>query len=181
LLPASFGYLSCELYWLLYMSKTPSRYSLVSGSVQLDSPSALRGEGDDVVVKIVFLAPIDACRLVEGRAIVSHLDSSTLRSELISTANTHMDSAYPQSPIWRSDTNSCSSKKQASLSTTTSGHMDPMKPPVLLFGSGSTDAGFTDDRVSTEQHGRNASKRAGHLNKAQQTPPGLPACSRLRV
>jgi hypothetical protein len=152
------------------MSKTPSKYSLVSGSVQLDSPSALRGEGDDVVVKIVFLAPIDACRLVEGRAIVSHLDSSTLRSELISTANTHMDSAYPQSPIWRSD-----------LSTTTSGHMDPMKPPVLLFGSGSTDAGFTDDRVSTEQHGRNASKRAGHLNKAQQTPPGLPACSRLRV
>jgi hypothetical protein len=176
------------------MSKTPSRYSLVSGSVQLDSPSALRGEGDDVVVKIVFLAPIDACRLVEGRAIVSHLDSSTLRSELISTSNTHMDSPYPQSPIWRSDTNSCSSKKQARLSTTTSGHVDPMKPPVLLFGSGSTDAGFTDDRVSInkwrerchrhpvcEQHGRNASKRAGHLNKAQQTPPGLPACSRLRV
>jgi hypothetical protein len=180
------------------MSKTPSRYSLASGSVQLDSPSALRGEDDDVVVKIVFLAPIDACRLMGARAIVSHLDSSALRSELISTTNTHMDSPYPQSPIWRSDTNSCSSKKQASLSTTTSGHVDPMEPPVLLFGSGSTDAGFTDDRVSTDkwrerchrhpvcEHAEmhpsiQASNRAGHFNKAQQTPPGLPACSRLRV
>jgi len=84
LLPASFGYLSCELYWLLYMSKTSSRYGLASGSVQLDSPSALRGEGDDVVVKIVFLAPIDACRLMGARAIVSHLDCSALKSELIS-------------------------------------------------------------------------------------------------
>jgi len=58
-----------------------------------------------------------------------------------------MDSPYPRSSAWRSGTNSCSRKKQASLFTTTSGYVDPMKPLVLLFGFGSTDAGFADDRV----------------------------------
>jgi hypothetical protein len=81
------------------MSKTSSRYSLASGSVQLDSPSALRGEGDDVVVKIVFLAPIDACRLMGARAVVSYLDFSALRSELISTTNIKHTHGFPISPV----------------------------------------------------------------------------------
>lgn len=54
-----------------------------------------------------------------------------------------MDSPYPQfSVLEKSYKTVVLGKSKVSLSTTTSGHVDPMKPLVILFGSGSTDAGF---------------------------------------
>jgi hypothetical protein len=54
------------------LSKTLSRYRLASGSVQWTRQVLREGDVDDVVVKIVTLAPVSSCELMEARTIDCH-------------------------------------------------------------------------------------------------------------